>query len=473
MSLTNAWRQLRFFWLTGDLLATLVAYFVADVARTKLYLRTSWPEVLPGFHSAFEVHYWTLVILPIAWPALLSLVGWYAPRWRRPGWFVLRALAASIVIALFLAGLALFFRRDAFPRMQVVLFGLVLPATTLLGRGISGWLGRRQLARRDRHVLIVGTGRDAVRLRRLLRASALGRSTVVGHLVTADEPAAARNTGAVLGSLDRLAELLDRQVVDEVYFALPLERLASVLSAVRHCEEVGVIAHVLAESPLCHTRPAVEDFHGLPMLAYARTRHSAEALLVKRLMDVAFSALAIVGFGPVMLLCALLIRSTGPGPVLYRQQRVGLNGRLFRMLKFRTMTPDAEQRLGEVAHLNEATGPVFKARRDPRITRIGAWLRKYSLDELPQFFNVLRGDMSLVGPRPPIPEEVAEYDRWQRRRLSMRPGLTCLWQVRGRHRIPFDEWMRLDLQYIDHWSLGLDIRILARTVLTVLAGTGA
>jgi len=159
--------------------------------------------------------------------------------------------------------------------------------------------------------------------------------------------------------------------------------------------------------------------------------------------------------------------------VLFRQRRCGLNGRIFTLFKFRTMVADAEERIGEVAHLNEMKGPVFKVRRDPRVTGVGRWLRRFSLDELPQLWNVLRGDMSLVGPRPPIPEEVARYERWQRRRLSMKPGLTCLWQVRGRNQIDFEEWMRLDLEYIDNWSPWLDLKILARTVPVVLSGRGA
>ena len=174
-----------------------------------------------------------------------------------------------------------------------------------------------------------------------------------------------------------------------------------------------------------------------------------------------------------MLICGGAIWITSGAPVLFRQQRSGLFGRHFTMLKFRTMVPDAESRRSQVAHLNQSDGPVFKADDDPRVTAVGSFLRRWSLDELPQLFNVLRGDMSIVGPRPPIPDEVGQYDRWQRRRLSMRPGLTCLWQIRGRHRVGFDEWMRLDLFYIDHWSLRLDFLIICRTIATVMSGSGA
>jgi lipopolysaccharide/colanic/teichoic acid biosynthesis glycosyltransferase len=176
---------------------------------------------------------------------------------------------------------------------------------------------------------------------------------------------------------------------------------------------------------------------------------------------------------PLLLLIAALVKLTSKGPVFFVQWRIGLNGRRFRFPKFRSMVQDAEARLSEVMQHNEMDGPVFKMKRDPRITRLGAFLRRYSLDELPQLWCVLKGDMSLVGPRPLMPHEIDGHASWQRRRLSMRPGLTCLWQIGGRNAVDFDRWMRLDLQYIDSWSLGLDMRILLRTVPAVLSGRGA
>jgi lipopolysaccharide/colanic/teichoic acid biosynthesis glycosyltransferase len=174
-----------------------------------------------------------------------------------------------------------------------------------------------------------------------------------------------------------------------------------------------------------------------------------------------------------MLLSALAIRLTSAGPVLFRQERVGLNGRRFSLYKFRTMIVDAERQRDALLSLNEMDGPVFKISRDPRVTPVGAFLRRSSLDELPQLFNVLWGQMSLVGPRPPIPSEVRQYEAWQRRRLSMKPGITCLWQVNGRNKIGFRQWMAMDLEYIDKWSLGLDLKILAQTIPAVLKREGA
>ena len=197
------------------------------------------------------------------------------------------------------------------------------------------------------------------------------------------------------------------------------------------------------------------------------------ALAWKRTTDLVLS-LVLLGLAlPVILLVTIAIKLSAGGAVLFRQRRCGLNGRVFTLYKFRTMCADAEGRRDEVAHLNEMGGPVFKSRYDPRVTRIGRVLRKFSLDELPQLWNVLRGDMSLVGPRPPIPEEVAQYQRWQRRRLSMKPGLTCLWQISGRNEVDFDRWMQLDLEYIDSWSPMLDLKILLKTIPAVLSGRGA
>jgi exopolysaccharide biosynthesis polyprenyl glycosylphosphotransferase len=196
-------------------------------------------------------------------------------------------------------------------------------------------------------------------------------------------------------------------------------------------------------------------------------------LAAKRVIDVVGASLGLLFTAPVLAVAAIAIRLNDGGPVIFRQQRCGLHGRRFTMLKLRTMVPDAEDRKVELAALNECKGPIFKLRTDPRITRVGRVLRKLSIDELPQLWNVLRGDMSLVGPRPPVPQEVAQYEMFERRRLSMRPGITCTWQVSGRSNIGFDRWVQLDVKYIDSWSLGLDLMILLKTIPAVIRGDGA
>ena len=211
----------------------------------------------------------------------------------------------------------------------------------------------------------------------------------------------------------------------------------------------------------------------IPLLTFTTTPSNPGQLAAKRALDLAFSLILFLVTLPVQLLAAAGIVLTSGTPVFFRQERCGLNGRHFTLLKFRTMRRDAPERLQEISHLNEMTGPVFKASRDPRLTFVGRLLRRLSIDELPQLWNVIVGDMSLVGPRPPLPEEVSHYEPWQRRRLSMKPGLTCLWQVSGRNELDFDRWMALDLKYIDTWSTLLDLKILLKTVPAVLTGRGA
>ncbi len=194
--------------------------------------------------------------------------------------------------------------------------------------------------------------------------------------------------------------------------------------------------------------------------------------MVKSILDRVLAAVGLLVLSPLFLLVGILIKISSPGPVLFRQARYGLNGRIFTLFKFRTMVVDAEKMREDLKAANEMDGPVFKIKEDPRVTGIGRLLRKTSFDELPQLINVLRGEMSLVGPRPPIPSEVKEYDHWQRRRLSMKPGLTCIWQVSGRNDVSFEEWMRMDLAYIDRWSLLLDVKLLLKTLPAVLLGTG-
>jgi exopolysaccharide biosynthesis polyprenyl glycosylphosphotransferase len=281
---------------------------------------------------------------------------------------------------------------------------------------------------------------------------------------------------SIVSDFDHLRSFVRDNVVDEVVIALPFGSLHSQAARIAVlCEEQGITTRVLSNIfnlKAAHAR--AEEFEGTSLI----TNHTGIAeggpVLVKRGLDIVLSAILLVMLAPLMVLVAALIKFTSPGPVLFTQNRVGYNKRIFKIYKFRTMTPGAEQRIKELEHLNEVSGPVFKIKNDPRITSTGKLLRQTSIDELPQLFNVLKGDMSLVGPRP-LPERDCEgFDQdWQRRRFSVRPGITCLWQVAGRSSIPFDKWMQLDLEYIDTWSLCRDLEILLRTIPAVLKGSGA
>jgi exopolysaccharide biosynthesis polyprenyl glycosylphosphotransferase len=280
--------------------------------------------------------------------------------------------------------------------------------------------------------------------------------------------------GPTLGGLAELGRILEEEVLDEIIFAVPREQFDLIEPAVQLCQEQGVEVRIsldmLRFGPSSMRLTVLND---LPMVSFSRTPSDTLALSVKRLFDLATSGLALLLLAPVFAGVALAIRLDSPGPAFFRQRRVGRNGRSFQMVKFRSMYQDAEARLEALKAQNEMSGPVFKMREDPRVTRVGRFLRRTSLDEFPQFWNVLTGEMSIVGPRPPLPSEVKQYKRWQRRRLSVKPGITCIWQISGRNNIDFDRWMELDLEYIDTWSLWGDLKIFLRTIPAVLGSRGA
>jgi exopolysaccharide biosynthesis polyprenyl glycosylphosphotransferase len=273
--------------------------------------------------------------------------------------------------------------------------------------------------------------------------------------------------------IERLPRLLEQQIVDEIIFRIDSRRLTELEDILELCDEEGVRTR-LALDFLPHVNSDISlDFVGEERLLTFTAGPSDDLYLtMKRVIDVLISTAALVVLSPAMLLVAALIRLTSKGPVIFRQVRCGLNGRRFVFYKFRSMVENAEAQQADLAHLN-CKQTAFKIPDDPRLTPVGRWLRKFSIDEWPQFFNVLKGDMSLVGPRPPVPQEVEHYQRWQRRRLRMRPGLTCLWAVRGRDHLDFESWMRMDMEYIDRWSLRLDFEILLRSVPYVMTGQGA
>jgi exopolysaccharide biosynthesis polyprenyl glycosylphosphotransferase len=351
-------------------------------------------------------------------------------------------------------------------------FILVAVPCILWLRSTTSWLRRREIPIRP--ILIIGTG-------------PLGRHTgleirdrndhcrVLGHLRFADEPIHDRLAAEVLGTADDVEDVLKKHVVAEVFIAGNGDsHRAEMQQCIRALERFGIpFALPAAGFRFGRARPEHERAVADGYIHYLSVRHKPVQMAIKRLVDVAASSIALALLSPLMILVAALIKLTSRGPILFKQERVGRHGRPFHMLKFRSMVVNAEELKAKLMALNEQAGPVFKMKRDPRITPVGRFIRKYSIDELPQLINVLRGEMSLVGPRPPVPSEVARYEAWQRRRLSVRPGLTCVWQVSGRNEISFEEWMYLDMQYIDHWSLGQDFQLILKTVPVVLTGRGA
>jgi exopolysaccharide biosynthesis polyprenyl glycosylphosphotransferase len=358
-----------------------------------------------------------------------------------------------------------------------VLSALLLVAEKVVLRLVARYVRSKGLNYRT--IVIVGTGRRAIDVARILNEHKYWGYKLLGFVSDGHRLPNGWGRYRVFGTVPDLRRLLETgmgvgEPVDEIVFAVTRKKLDEMKQIFLFCEELGIRARVAMN--FFQNRVArieIEELEGIPILTFTTTPSNETQLAAKRLLDIAVSALLLVLAAPLIVMVAIAIKLTSPGSVFFKQTRIGLNGRIFTLYKFRTMIEDAHERREEVSHLNEMTGPVFKAKDDPRVTTVGRVLRKFSLDEIPQLWNVFRGDMSLVGPRPPIPEEVANYHRWHRRRLSMKPGLTCLWQISGRNNVDFDRWMQLDLQYIDNWSPLLDVKILLRTIPAVLSGRGA
>lgn len=384
------------------------------------------------------------------------------------------ALTSVLVLAV-AGGLALF--RAAAPMfvgdVAVRVFLAVLwPGTLLLRLVVPGVRGLAGHAPDD--ILIIGVGplgrHTALQLR--ARQPSCGAICFLSYL---DEVNSGRVEGRIFGGSDDLERVLRERVFSEVYIAGNSLRHGNAMQAsIRVCERFGIpFALPVSHFRFDRARPTDARAMSDGYVHYLSVEHKPFQMAIKRFLDILVSSSTLILLSPLLLVVAALIALTSPGPILFRQERVGLYGRTFEMLKFRSMRVDAEALRSSLTAMNEQAGPVFKIKNDPRVTRIGGVIRKYSIDELPQLVNVLRGDMALVGPRPPLPGEVEKYEAWQRRRLSVRPGLTCVWQVSGRNDISFEEWMYLDMRYIDHWNITEDIKLLLKTVPIVMTGRGA
>lgn len=333
----------------------------------------------------------------------------------------------------------------------------------------------RRRGRNFRRLLIVGTGRRAAEFIARIKSHPEWGFHILGAID--DEPGRGvkKVDGVdIIGTLDDIPKILHNEAVDEIVFVVPRSRLSHVEGALHDCETEGVVTTITVDLfDMQIAKSAVSEIDGVPLLRFHTTKINEWQILVKRFIDIVISGLVIVLLGPLLALLALLIKLTSPGPVFFKQQRLGLRGRKFTLYKFRTMRPGAHDVLSKVSDVAEMDTPEFRAKKTQWITPLGKIMRKFSLDELPQFFNVFAGQMSLIGPRPTVPDEVEKYKAWQRRRFSMKPGITCLWQVNGRNNIGFEDWMKLDLEYLDNWSLWLDVKIMIKTVPVVLFGIGA
>ncbi|MCK4946990.1 MAG: sugar transferase [Candidatus Aureabacteria bacterium] len=442
--------------------------------RLDIFSSVQVVEYMPVSLKKYSV---VLFLALFVWGGMLYLNNMYGSMRRKAIfeiiWIVIKSAFFTAVV---FGSMIFFFKLRFVSRMFFAIFMTVSPAFVLLEKIAVFNIMRyaRKQGYNFRRLLVVGTGKRAADFIEKVKNRSEWGLKILG--VVCDEPGRGvkKVRGIdVIGDIKDLPLMLYGRAVDEVVFVVPRSRLNHIEKALYTCETKGVKATVavdLFNLKLAKSRQTEID--GMPLLTFETTVAREWEFFIKRAIDIILSGFALIILSPVFALTALMVKLTSYGPVLFVQKRVGLNGRTFSLYKFRSMYKKASEKLTELEVMNEMSGPVFKMKQDPRITRVGKFLRKFSIDEFPQFFNVLLGHMSLIGPRPPLPEEVAKYEFWQSRRLSMRPGLTCLWQISGRNKVDFNEWMKLDLRYLDNWSLWLDFKIFVKTIPVVLFGIG-
>ncbi len=446
-----------------DALLLGLALWFAYLIRAQDYVSLDIITEIPPFSSLL----WILAVIMPFGPLLLEMQGFYnQPLRKNVGRSLTQILGAGAWLALLL-GLCVIFLHVALPsRSILIFFGCIAPALLLLRERMAAQFYFRGIRKGEirENILLAGEPEAMKefwqRLPRLLRLELNVVQRI--SLATSD--------------LENLTQALHQHSVGRVLLCFHRMEMDTVQKAISACEVEGVEAWLSADFIRTSiARPTYESLSGHPMLVFRATPEISWALLMKSALDRIGSVVLLVLLSPLLLFTAILIKGTSPGPIFFRQSRCGLHGKKFIIYKFRSMVSGAEDLRESLTDKNEMSGPVFKLSLDPRVTGLGSFLRKTSIDELPQLFNVLRGEMSLVGPRPLPDYEVAKFDKLSyRRRLSMKPGLTCLWQIRGRNKVTsFDEWVRMDLEYIDNWSFGLDIVILIRTIPAVLFGQGA
>jgi exopolysaccharide biosynthesis polyprenyl glycosylphosphotransferase len=451
-----------------DILITTLSFFIAYWVRASLYGKGFYP---------LKTYLWLLLIIIPLWSVILPSIGLY--RIERPYSLkteIWRLLKAVILGTLILEAIIFMLKSIYISRLLIGFFGAINLIILIVSRFFFRY-STELLAEKGemRGILIVGTGKRAKELAKEIGRDRLLRMRILGFI--SEHPQinlTTINNYPILGAINDIPKIMEQEVVDEVIFAVPRNMLNDLEDIFLYCDEMGVKMRVaLSFSPKMVSKVSLEELKGTPLLTFSATPRNEFALFVKRLLDIFGSSLLLIVFSPIFFIIALLIKITSRGPVFFKHVRCGLNGRRFIMYKFRTMIEGAESMKTDLERMNELNGPVFKIKKDPRVTFIGRFLRRTSLDEFPQLINILKGEMSFVGPRPPLPEEVEKYERWQRRRLSMKPGLTSLWQISGRNEVDFEEWMRLDLRYIDEWSFLNDIKIILKTIPVVISGKGA
>lgn len=453
---------------------------VVVLSYTAIYILTS--SLVSSFDIAqptfvLRDHVWFLSVASVMFLVTLNHFHSYKEFIEKPNFHVTGILKPCLIGSLLITTLLFFFDSNQSNVLFTSIFCLTTTALLLTERKFFNFLliSRYNSGHFCRNVLVIGTGSQARNYADQVRSHPEWGVKVFGYI---EELAAATDyqsiQGETVGKVSDLPFILKHYVVDEVVVALESHHLFSLDFIVKTCKEIGVDVTIASMS--CGTdatKVCYSECHNMPLMMLSMSPFNKSQLIIKSIFDMLVSFFIIALSSPLLFLVAILIKLNTNGPILYAQTRCGLNGRRFKMYKFRSMYVDSDKRLNELLIHNECHGPVFKMKNDPRVTGVGYWLRKMSIDELPQLINVLQGHMSLIGPRPPLPHEVSSYDMSQRRRLSMVPGITGLWQVSGRSDLDFEKWVELDLYYIDHWSLWLDLKILFKTIPVVVLGKGA
>jgi len=466
-----------------DSVIAALSLFIAYAIRlwiTDIAFIYDWGVFIPTVHS-FRYFAWLLYVIIPLWPILMDINGAYSSMkfisLKRVIWIYVKSVTQATFILIILMFV---FKIEDISRIFIFLIAIVsfllLIAKEVCFRLFFFSKEKAHIAYRN-ILIICSNPKDCVDFIDMFDSYFFWGLSVYGVVTVNDKILDNKDIQGVpvLGTLNNLSNILVENPIDEVVFPRDVYKIKEIEKLLENCEELGIKARLpLNFFNLKIAKPTFESFHDIPLLTFTTTPTKLLDLFIKYTVDRIAAFFMIIILSPVFLLIALMIKATSKGPVVFSQVRSGLNGRTFKFYKFRSMYQDAEARLEDLKKYNEMEGPVFKMKNDPRITPLGKFLRKSSLDELPQLFNVLKGEMSVVGPRPPLPKEVEKYERWQRRKLSMKPGLSCLWQISGRNQITdFDEWMMLDLKYIDNWSLWLDFKIVCQTVVVLLTMKGA
>lgn len=427
-----------------------------------------------------------LLMIIIIWYGTFELRNLYASYRNLTFGQILWDMIKAVCIGMFIIMLCMYiFKIENVSRIMIGIFFLLDIVLLAISKGLIYKVSSRYHKKdySSQNILIIGSKDRANDVIDAIRSHSDSGFRILGclDLDPAEIGKQVKNGVEIIGTIDNLKKIMLEEVVDELIFAMPLKRIENPKNYISIAEKIGITVRIIPDWQIYKLiyNPGIaqiyfEEYLGLPTLALKTTPQKHRDLLIKSIFDYLSAGISIIMLLSLFLLISCAIKFSSRGPVLFKQERCGLNGRRFMFFKFRTMVTDAEARRQELDVLNEADGPVFKIKKDPRIIPfVGTLIRKTGLDELPQLINVLRGEMSIVGPRPPIPAEVKNYDDWQRRRLSMKPGLTCLWQITpNRNEVSFKEWMNMDLAYIDNWSLVLDFKILLKTIWVVLTGAG-